>query len=82
MPWSGCEPIGGPTFELLGLNGSWERFQLCIPSYLWWLLAHRGSELLFGAPFEERLGVIKESVAPPAQKLSVKIEDEVIPPRG
>ena len=32
MPRSGCEPIGGPTFELLGLNGLWERFQLHIPS--------------------------------------------------
>ena len=21
MPWSGYEPVGGPAFELLGLNG-------------------------------------------------------------
>ena len=34
VPQSGCEPIGGPAFELLVLNGSQEHFQLWIPSYL------------------------------------------------
>ena len=26
VPLSGCEPIGGPTFKLVGHNGPWERF--------------------------------------------------------
>ena len=41
VPEAVVDPVGGPTFELLGLNGPWERFQLRILPYLWRFSAHR-----------------------------------------
>jgi len=40
--WSDREPTGGPAFELLGVNGPWEHFQLHIPTYLRWPVAFEG----------------------------------------
>jgi hypothetical protein len=40
VPRGSCEPIDGPTFEPLGVNGLWERFQPHIPSYLQQFTAH------------------------------------------
>ena len=59
VPWSGFAPVGGPAFELLVLNGPYERFQLYIPPYLRWFLAHRPSKPLSGVSFD---GTARDSV--------------------